>query len=125
MPHRHNILVVEDCLDQAESLALILKPEGWSVFTAPTALGGRVVAQVHPPEIVLLDVVLPGGGAKEFLDWLGEKCPACQVYVMTGLPPDDVRWLRNYPTVEVLFKPYPPDALIALLRERLRSTKGG
>ena len=54
------ILVVDDSLDGAESLSLVLSLEGHSVRTAddgPTALA---LAEHWLPEVVLLDIGLPG-----------------------------------------------------------------
>ncbi|MDD1621179.1 MAG: ATP-binding protein, partial [Methylococcaceae bacterium] len=54
------ILVVDDNLDVAESLSLLLKTEGFKVWTAydgPTAVE---MVRVEHPDVVLLDIGLPG-----------------------------------------------------------------
>src|SRR5262245_34026556 len=54
------VLVVEDNADTAESTALILDLHGYHFQLArdgPTALR---IAQVDPPDVVLLDIGLPG-----------------------------------------------------------------
>src|SRR5438132_14196259 len=60
-PHRPlRVLVVEDCPDTRDSLSVLLRRWGHSVDLAadgPTAL--RQAAD-HPPDIVLLDIGLPG-----------------------------------------------------------------
>ena len=57
---RRRILVVDDNTDAAETLALMLRLTGHEVRTAydgPTALD---LARAHPPDVVLLDIGLPG-----------------------------------------------------------------
>jgi CheY-like chemotaxis protein len=58
-PHRR-VLVVDDNLDAATSLAMVLRLEGHEVSLAhdgPTALA---VIALHRPEVVFLDIGLPG-----------------------------------------------------------------
>jgi signal transduction histidine kinase len=58
---RRRVLVVDDNLDAAESLALLMGQAGHEVSVAydgPTALEQ---ARATPPEVVLLDIGLPGG----------------------------------------------------------------
>jgi PAS domain S-box-containing protein len=55
------ILVVEDNVDAAESLALVLRYEGHSVQTAHDAAAALEAARSFHPEVVLLDIGLPGG----------------------------------------------------------------
>src|SRR5262249_20334195 len=58
-PAPRRILVVDDNVDAAESLAVLLRLEGHEVRTAhdgPTALAA---AQAHSPEMVILDLGMP------------------------------------------------------------------
>jgi signal transduction histidine kinase/ActR/RegA family two-component response regulator len=59
------ILVVDDNRDAADTLALLLRMNGHEVHTAydgPTALD---VARAQPPDVVLLDIGLPGASGLE------------------------------------------------------------
>jgi PAS domain S-box-containing protein len=57
---RRRILVVDDNLDAAESLAVLLRLEGHEVRVAPDGSGALAAAQAEPPEMVVLDLGLPG-----------------------------------------------------------------
>ena len=57
---RRRILVVDDNLDSAESLALLLKIQGHEVRTAHDGLSALDVAADFQPEMVLLDIGMPG-----------------------------------------------------------------
>jgi len=56
-----NILVVEDHLETRELLAYNLKAAGHNVRTASTGQAGLDLAARSRPDLVLLDVMLPGG----------------------------------------------------------------
>jgi CheY-like chemotaxis protein len=59
-PSKRRILVVDDNVDSAESMALLLRLEGHDVHTLHA--GERVLATVRErrPDVVLLDIGLPG-----------------------------------------------------------------
>jgi len=54
------VLVVDDYPSMAESLALVLKLEGCAVETADDGPAALAAAQSFDPEVVLLDIGLPG-----------------------------------------------------------------
>lgn len=56
-PH---ILVIDDCPQEINSLVLLLKAQGWRVTQASDAQQGYQRAQALRPELILLDVRMPG-----------------------------------------------------------------
>jgi len=56
---RRRILVVDDNLDSAESMAMMLKLSGHEVATAHDGLEGLKLAQEFQPDVVLLDIGMP------------------------------------------------------------------
>lgn len=56
----YQILVVEDDLTLQETLAYNLTNQGYRVLTAEDGLTALDVAREHQPDLVLLDVMLPG-----------------------------------------------------------------
>jgi CheY-like chemotaxis protein len=52
--------VVDDNVDAAESMALLLRVSGYDVQTAHTGPTGVETASAYLPNIVLLDIGLPG-----------------------------------------------------------------
>ena len=55
------ILVIEDNLDVAESLQMMLQLSGHEVMVAHTGVDGLQVAQQLRPDVILCDIGLPGG----------------------------------------------------------------
>ena len=54
------ILVVDDSATDREFLSTLLSKNGFSVVTAETAEDAMVKVKQTPPDLVLMDVVLPG-----------------------------------------------------------------
>ena len=54
------ILLVEDSPTYAELATILLEANGWTVIRAPTADLGLRLAQEEAPDLVLLDMHLPG-----------------------------------------------------------------
>jgi PAS domain S-box-containing protein len=54
------ILVVDDNRDVAESLALLLESEGHQVLTAFDGIAALETARIERPDIILMDIGLPG-----------------------------------------------------------------
>src|SRR5262249_35586383 len=57
---RRGILVVDDNVDAAESLALLLRLEGHDARSAHSGPAALAAAQAEPPEMVILDLGMPG-----------------------------------------------------------------
>jgi two-component system response regulator RegX3 len=56
----HRILIVEDEPGLAESVRYALDTEGFDVFVAESGISGLESARVNQPDLVLLDLMLPG-----------------------------------------------------------------
>jgi CheY-like chemotaxis protein len=59
------ILVVDDCADTARMMSLLLRLEGHAVKTAADGPGALQSARDHRPDVVLLDLGLPGMSGHE------------------------------------------------------------
>lgn len=54
-----NILIIDDELDMAESMATLLESEGYEAKTASSAKIGLEILQQTIPDLVILDVMMP------------------------------------------------------------------
>ena len=121
-PHHasRRILVVDDNVDAAESLALILKLQGDEVRTAHDGPAALEVARAFQPEVILLDIGLPGMSGYEVARTLREEPPfeEALVVAMTGYGQDeDRRRSQESGFDHHLVKPVQPDALYKLLAD--------
>ena len=79
------VLVVDDNVDAAESLALLLQSDGHTVAVAHNGVDAVERAEVWQPDIAVLDVGLPGMNGYEVASALrqrGESCP--ELIAVTG-----------------------------------------
>ncbi|HEX7439416.1 MAG TPA: sigma 54-interacting transcriptional regulator, partial [Caldimonas sp.] len=80
MPHA---LVVDDDTDSAETLAVLIANEGFTVATAGSLREARRQMTLQDPDIVFLDLVLPdGSGIELFGD--AKALPDTEVVLITG-----------------------------------------
>ncbi len=114
------ILVVDDNVDAAESLALILKLQGDEVRTAHDGPAALAAAQAFQPEVILLDIGLPGMNGYEVARRLREQPPfeGTLVVAMTGYgQEEDRRRSQESGFDHHLVKPVEPTALHRLLAD--------
>jgi PAS domain S-box-containing protein len=109
------ILVVEDDADSARSLALLLKLAGHETFIAhdgPTALK---TAREHHPDVVVLDIGLPGMSGYKVAEVLKAESDALLI-AMTGYAEDEKA--RQAGLQHYLVKPIDHHDLLSLIDPR-------
>jgi DNA-binding NtrC family response regulator len=77
-------LVVDDDKNSLRALAALVKKEGFATTAAGSLREARSRLQVEPPDVVLIDLVLPDGTGFDLLEALGEVAAAAEVVVITG-----------------------------------------
>jgi PAS domain S-box-containing protein len=115
---RRRILVVDDNADSAEALALALGAIGHEVRLAGDGPSALEVAAEFKPQVVLLDIGLPGMDGYEVArrlrarkEWAGVVLVALTGYGQE----EDRRRARDAGFDHHLVKPIPPEAILALL----------
>ena len=58
--NKYKVLIVDDEANICSFIAAILESNGYQVLTAGTCLQGRLVFATHNPDLIVLDVMLPG-----------------------------------------------------------------
>jgi CheY-like chemotaxis protein len=116
--HGRQVLVVEDDLTMAESLALVLKDWGYEVNVAHNGEEALQAACDNPPDTVLLDIRLPGMDGFQVARRLREEAGLqdARMVAMTGSPEAAEGGRAEQSGVqEVLIKPVQPEALRAVI----------
>lgn len=62
MGERKRILIVEDDSDISQALNIRLRSSGYDTITAWDAVSGTNLAYEEKPDLILLDIGMPGGG---------------------------------------------------------------
>jgi CheY-like chemotaxis protein len=83
-PAHRRILVVDDNRDSAESLALLLELQGHEARTAFEGAEALDIARTFHPEVVLLDIGLPGMDGYEVARRLREEGEDSRLVALTG-----------------------------------------
>jgi two-component system nitrogen regulation response regulator NtrX len=81
---RPRILVIDDETAIRDSLKMILDYEGYDVLTAPTGEDGIAQAEREAPDLVFLDVKMPGMDGLEVLQRLRHLVETTPVVVISG-----------------------------------------
>jgi DNA-binding NtrC family response regulator len=76
-------LVVDDDSDSAETMAMLIANEGFTVATAGSLRDARRQMSLQEPDIVLLDLVLPDGSGMELFND-AKVLPNTEVVLITG-----------------------------------------
>jgi CheY-like chemotaxis protein len=94
------VLVAEDNVDSADSLSLLLRLYGHEVFVARTGPAALEAAAAFRPEVVLLDIGLPGMDGYQVAKRLREKPDFKDVTLcaLTGYTPSEADRLRPQQT---------------------------
>ena len=119
------ILVVEDNADLAYGLQNNLEIEGYEVELAADGPQGLARARAGRPDLMLLDLMLPGTDGFRVLKTLRDEGFAFPVLILTarGEEADKVRGLR-LGADDYVTKPFSPRELRARIKARLRRTTG-
>jgi two-component system, OmpR family, alkaline phosphatase synthesis response regulator PhoP len=127
MDERPIILLIEDEQNLLNSLAFILESEGFEVVRARTGEEGIAAAACRPPDLVLLDLMLPGVGGFEVAEALRHLREAgrTRIVVLTGSDLEEhmVRALESFAD-DYVVKPVRPRVLIARLKVVLGRPNG-
>ncbi|RQP21953.1 ATP-binding protein [Piscinibacter terrae] len=112
------VLIVDDNRDAAESLGLVLEAEGHEVRTAANGEQALRIALEWMPDLVLLDIGLPGMDGYEVARRLRamDELRGCRIVALTGYgQPSDRHRAEAAGFDDHLVKPAPMDAISRML----------
>jgi len=116
------ILVVEDTPTSLELITYILTGEGYQVRTADSGELALASVEDKPPELILLDIIMPGMDGFEVLRRLKaqEKTHDIPVIILSALTETAQRIEGlNLGAVDFISKPYQADELLARVRTHM------
>jgi DNA-binding response OmpR family regulator len=108
-----NVLVVDDHKDCADSAAMLLQAWGHHVYTAYTPEEALRLAWAIHPDVILMDIGLPGKDGFELGKEIQPVCPESRIIALTGFGQADIsRRSQEAGFDQCLVKPVDPDVLI-------------
>jgi len=115
------VLLVEDEVSVRSLARRVLTRAGYRVLEAGGGRQALEVAAAHGGEIDLLltDVVMPGGGGPRLAEEMAVVRPATRVLFMSGYPGDSITHHGLPKDVDLLAKPFTPAALLHRVADAL------
>ncbi len=114
------VLVVDDDLALAEMLGIVLRNEGFDVVHCSDGASALEAFHQHRPDLVLLDVMLPGMDGIEVCRRLRAESGVPIVMLSARTDTVDVVVGLESGADDYVVKPFKPQELIARVRARLR-----
>ena len=119
------VLIVDDEPQLVRGLKIMLRTAGYVVETARTALDMLAILAEHPPDVLVLDFVLPDGQGVEVCKQV-RRCSKLPILIMSavGEEREKVRAL-DAGADDYLAKPFRGEELLARLRGVLQPSVAG
>jgi CheY-like chemotaxis protein len=118
-----HVLVIDDDAGVRESFRAVLDVGGYQVLVAEDGAAGIESARTAPPDLIFLDLKMPGLSGVETLARLHAACPGVPVYIVTAFYGDYINALRNLKSEGVDFnlarKPLSASEILMIAASRL------
>ncbi len=114
------ILIVDDEPSIINLITAYLKPEGYEVLTASDGLSGLKTARAFKPDIILLDVMLPGMDGIEILTRLRRETDVYVIMLTAKTEETDKVIGLTVGADDYVTKPFSPRELVARIKAALR-----
>ncbi len=116
------VLIVEDDPDTANLVQLYLRRDGYKVLSAPDGREGLKLAQDAGPDLVVLDLMLPGMDGLEVCRELRRNSNVPIIMLTARVEEEDRLEGLNLGADDYVTKPFSPRELAARVRAVLRRT---
>ena len=113
------ILVVDDETDIAEAIKAVLEMEDYRVETARNGRECLAYLSAGKPDLILLDVMMPGMDGFEVLERMQTEGYNVPVVMMSAVQPG--RSLSRYGLKTFMRKPFTLDSLLESVEQALRN----
>ena len=119
------VLLIEDDSATAQSIELMLKSDGFNVYTANLGEEGVDLGKLYDYDIILLDLNLPDMSGFEVLRSLRDSKVKTPTLILSGLAgvEDKIKGL-GFGADDYMTKPFHKDELVARIHAVVRRSKG-
>jgi len=114
------ILIVDDEPSILKLVSAYLKPEGYEVLTAADGPSGLKAARALKPEVIILDIMLPGMDGLELLQQLRRESQAYVILLTARTEETDKIIGLTVGADDYMTKPFSPRELTARVKAAIR-----
>ncbi|MBE0670290.1 MAG: response regulator transcription factor [Anaerolineales bacterium] len=114
------ILVIDDEPSIINLVSAYLKPEGYEVFTASDGIAGLKAARTFRPDLIILDLMLPGMDGIELLTRLRRESDVYVIMLTARTEETDKVIGLSVGADDYVTKPFSPRELVARVKAALR-----
>ncbi len=117
-----DILIVDDEPDIVKTVAIALELDGYRVSTAATGAEAMDKIRFHPPDLVIIDMVLPGMTGRDVARWIknNEEYKNMPIILITALAQQNEKEALQEERINCyLIKPFALDQLETKIEELL------
>lgn len=110
------ILVVDDEEDLVQMIQFRLEAAGYKLMTAPNGKEGLVTARAEKPDIIVLDLMMPGMNGHEVAKALKEDEMTKEIPIIiftAAVGRDLMKVVKNIGATDCVIKPFEPRDLVA------------
>jgi two-component system alkaline phosphatase synthesis response regulator PhoP len=119
------ILVIDDEPSIINLVGAYLKPEGYEVHTASDGNAGLKAARAFKPDLIILDLMLPGLDGIEVLSRLRRESDVYVIMLTARTDETDKIVGLSVGADDYVTKPFSPRELVARVKAALRRLKSG
>jgi two-component system alkaline phosphatase synthesis response regulator PhoP len=117
------ILIIDDEPSIIKLVSAYLKPEGYEVLTASDGVSGLKVARAFNPDLIILDLMLPGMDGIELLSTLRRESNTYVIMLTAKTEETDKIIGLSIGADDYVTKPFSPRELVARVKAALRRLK--
>jgi CheY-like chemotaxis protein len=119
---KQTILVVDDEEDVLKALKVRLKANGYQVVFASDTVQAFTIANQENPDLILLDIMIPGGGGFVVAERLKQSTATHHIPIifLTGIPGGEERAYKLGASGYIM-KPYEPEELLETIHHALEA----
>jgi two-component system alkaline phosphatase synthesis response regulator PhoP len=119
------ILIIDDESSIVNLVSVYLKPEGYEVYTAADGNAGLKAARSYKPDLIVLDLMLPGMDGFEVLSQLRRESNVYVILLTAKTEETDKIVGLSVGADDYMTKPFSPRELVARIKAALRRLQPG
>jgi len=120
---KNRILIIDDDKELVEMIRFRLEREGYSVITAFDGESGIEKAHREKPDLIILDVMMPGKDGFTVCDNLKSSADTCLIpiiFLSAKSQEEDQKLAYQLGSQFYIKKPYDPEVLLDTIRKAIK-----